>query len=129
MISVDRLCDDHGTLLQKARPLSSEATGIGEIVQFREELSAHFSLEEAEVFPNAQKAGWTGGTVVYEFRHQHHALLELLNTACDESAGGRGKLLDNFVRQLEEHFGGEEDILFPLVGVAQGLEETEDSGD
>jgi hemerythrin-like domain-containing protein len=119
-----KLCDGDFADAEAAAHKGDWAGCAGAFGRFRDELLAHFGVEEDVLFPAFERqTGMTGGpTQIMRYEHgQMRELLQQLEQAlAGRNAAGFGGAAETLLVMMQQHNMKEENILYPMCDQALG---------
>ncbi|MBE7459149.1 MAG: hemerythrin domain-containing protein [Burkholderiales bacterium] len=119
-----KLCDEDFADAEDAARKGDWAACGAAYGKFRDELLAHFGVEEDVVFPAFEsRTGMAGGpTQVMRGEHvQMRDLLQQMDAAmAQKDADGFGGAAETLLLMMQQHNMKEENILYPMIDQAMG---------
>ncbi len=119
-----KLCDEDFADAEDAARKGDWAACRAAYGKFRDELLAHFGVEEDVVFPAFEsRTGMAGGpTQVMRGEHvQMRDLLQQMDAAlAQKDADGFGGAAETLLLMMQQHNMKEENILYPMIDQAMG---------
>ena len=119
-----KLCDEDFAVAEEAAHKGDWAACATTYGKFRNELLAHFGVEEDVLFPAfEERTGMTGGpTQVMRSEHaQMRDLVRQMDGALEQkSADGFGGAAETLLVMMQQHNMKEENILYPMIDQAIG---------
>jgi iron-sulfur cluster repair protein YtfE (RIC family) len=119
-----KLCDDDFAVAEEAARKGDWAACEANHTKFRNELLAHFGVEEEVVFPAFEsRTGMTGGPTQV-MRHEHAQMRDLIRqmdrALAQKNADAFGGAAETLLIMMQQHNMKEENILYPMIDQAMG---------